>query len=63
MLLSFGCKPMTMNLPSEHSLLSVNIVEVAMLGRACKQSLLSLKRNFVRCLLTLKPKHYPLVPQ
>ena len=44
------------NQPSEGSLLSVNFVEVAMLGRACKQSLLSLKRNIVRCPLTLNPK-------
>ena len=29
--------------------LSINFVEVATLGRACKQSLLSLKRNFVTC--------------
>ena len=28
--------------------LSINFVEVAMLGRACKQSLLSLKRNFFK---------------
>ena len=33
-------------------LLTVNFVEVATLGRACKQSLLSLNRNFDRCPLS-----------
>ena len=44
------------NQPFKGSLLSVNFVEVAMLGRACKQPLLSLKRNIVCCLLSVDPQ-------